>query len=168
MKITMYPLEIVLRNTAARPLLLSLGRGRGHRAQGAGAKSTSLKNDDLHDPFVNDDDLVALGIIAPVRIWLRLLRSPAASRGPDRDLRQDRCQAVDFKIKKVGRTSDGTLLLADRVTPRIPAVCGISVVIPARWSISTKDLFRHWARPTSSRPTKKSKAVWPNSPSRRH
>ena len=59
-KVTMFPLEIVLRNTAA-----------GHFCsrcveEGIELKEPVLeyflKNDELHDPFVNDDDLVALDV----------------------------------------------------------------------------------------------------------
>ena len=99
-KVTMFPLEIVLRNTAAGHFCSRLGVEEGIELKEP-VLEYFLKNDDLHDPFVNDDDLVALDVctredlaeIAPLDVKL-----------------------VDFKIE-MGRTSDGTLLLADEITP---------------------------------------------------
>ena len=113
-KITMYPLEIVLRNTAAGHFC-SLGRGRGHRAQEP-VLEYFLKNDDLHDPFVNDDDLVALGVctredLAEIAPLARRINEALIEIFAKIDVK-----LVDFKIE-MGRTSDGTLLLADEITP---------------------------------------------------
>ena len=78
-KVTMFPLEIVLRNTAAGHFCSRLGVEEGIELKEP-VLEYFLKNDELHDPFVNDVKL------------------------------------VDFKIE-MGRTSDGTLLLADEITP---------------------------------------------------
>ena len=58
-KVTMFPLEIVLRNTAAGHFCSRLGVEEGIELKEP-VLEYFLKNDDLHDPFVNDDDLVAL------------------------------------------------------------------------------------------------------------
>ena len=60
-KVTMFPLEIVLRNTAAGHFCSRLGVEEGIELKEP-VLEYFLKNDDLHDPFVNDDDLVALGV----------------------------------------------------------------------------------------------------------
>ena len=60
-KVTMFPLEIVLRNTAAGHFCSRLGVKEGIELKEP-VLEYFLKNDDLHDPFVNDDDLVALDV----------------------------------------------------------------------------------------------------------
>ena len=100
-KVTMFPLEIVLRNTAAGHFCSRLGVEEGIELKEP-VLEYFLKNDDLHDPFVNDDDLVALDVCtneALIEIFAKI------------DVK-----LVDFKIE-MGRTSDGTLLLADEITP---------------------------------------------------
>ena len=84
-KVNMFPLEIVLRNVAAGHFCSRLGVEEGLPLKEP-VLEYFLKNDDLHDPFVNNDDLVALD------------------------------KLVDFKIE-MGRATDGTLLLADEITP---------------------------------------------------
>ena len=56
-----------------------------------------LKNDDLHDPFVNDDDLVALGVCTREDLAEIAPLARQHQRSPDRDLRQDRRQAGRFQ-----------------------------------------------------------------------
>ena len=101
-KVTMFPLEIVLRNTTAGHFCSRLGVEEGIELKEP-VLEYFLKNDDLHDPFVNDDDLVALG----ARRINEALIEIFAKIG---------IKLVDFKIE-MGRTSDGTLLLADEITP---------------------------------------------------
>ena len=103
-KVTMFPLEIVLRNTAAGHFCSRLGVKEGIELKEP-VLEYFLKNDDLHDPFVNDDDLVALAPLAR-RINEALIEIFAKID----------VKLVDFKIE-MGRTSDGTLLLADEITP---------------------------------------------------
>ena len=66
-----------------------------------------LKNDDLHDPFVNDDDLVALGVctredLAEIAPLARRINEALIEIFAKIDVK-----LVDFKIE-MGRTSDGT------------------------------------------------------------
>ena len=75
-----------------------------------------LKNDDLHDPFVNDDDLVALGVctredLAEIAPLARKINEALIEIFAKIDVK-----LVDFKIE-MGRATDGTLLLADEITP---------------------------------------------------
>ena len=75
-----------------------------------------IKNDDLHDPFVNDDDLVALGVctrqdLAEIAPLARKINEALIEIFAKIDVK-----LVDFKIE-MGRASDGTLLLADEITP---------------------------------------------------
>ena len=103
-KVTMFPLEIVLRNTAAGHFCSRLGVEEGIELKEP-VLEYFLKNDELHDPFVNDDDLVEIAPLAR-RINEALIEIFAKID----------VKLVDFKIE-MGRTSDGTLLLADEITP---------------------------------------------------
>ena len=123
-----------------------------------------LKNDDLHDPFVNDDDLVALDVctredLAEIAPLARRINEALIEIFAKIDVK-----LVDFKIE-MGRTSDARCC-SPMKSRRIPAVCGISATIPARWSTSIRTCSAAtWA--TSSRHTRRSKAAWPSSPSPR-
>lgn len=114
-KITMYPLEIVLRNTAAGHFCSRLGVEEGIELKEP-VLEYFLKNDELHDPFVNDDDLVALDVctredLAEIAPLARRINEALIEIFAKIDIK-----LVDFKIE-MGRTSDGTLLLADEITP---------------------------------------------------
>jgi len=114
-KVTMFPLEIVLRNTAAGHFCSRLGVEEGIELKEP-VLEYFLKNDDLHDPFVNDDDLVALDVctredLAEIAPLARRINEALIEIFAKIDVK-----LVDFKIE-MGRTSDGTLLLADEITP---------------------------------------------------
>ena len=99
-KVTMFPLEIVLRNTAAGHFCSRLGVEEGIELKEP-VLEYFLKNDDLHDPFVNDDDLVALGVCT---------REDLAEIAP-------LARRINEALIEIFATSDGTLLLADEITP---------------------------------------------------
>ena len=104
-KVNMFPLEIVLRNVAAGHFCSRLGVEEGLPLKEP-VLEYFIKNDDLHDPFVNDDDLVALGVCT---------RQDLAEIAPlARKINEALIEI--FKIE-MGRASDGTLLLADEITP---------------------------------------------------
>ncbi len=112
---TMFPLVIVLRNTAAGHFCSRLGVEEGIELKEP-VLEYFLKNDELHDPFVNDDDLVALDVctrkdLAEIAPLARRINEALIEIFAKIDVK-----LVDFKIE-MGRTSDGTLLLADEITP---------------------------------------------------
>ena len=115
LKVDIIPLEVIVRNISA-----------GHFSSRYGVEEGivfdkpivefSYKNDDLHDPLVNDDHAVALKLateeeIAAIRSWsLRI----------NELLKEIMLQAgvvlVDFKLE-FGKTADGKLVLADEISP---------------------------------------------------
>ena len=99
-KVNMFPLEIVLRNVAAGHFCSRLGVEEGLPLKEP-VLEYFLKNDDLHDPFVNDDDLVALGVCT---------REDLAEIAP-------LARKINEALIEIGRATDGTLLLADEITP---------------------------------------------------
>lgn len=114
-KVNMFPLEIVLRNVAAGHFCSRLGVEEGLPLKEP-VLEYFLKNDDLHDPFVNDDDLVALGVctredLADIAPLARKINEALIEIFAKIDVK-----LVDFKIE-MGRATDGTLLLADEITP---------------------------------------------------
>ena len=160
-KVNMFPLEIVLRNVAAGHFCSRLGVEEGLPLKEP-VLEYFLKNDDLHDPFVNDDDLVALGVctredLAEIAPLARKINEALIEIFAKIDVK-----LVDFKIE-MGRATDGTLLLPTR-SPRIPAVCGTRRTTPARSSTLTRTCSAVVSA-ASSRPTKRSRSASPNSPS---
>ena len=114
-KVSIVPLEVIVRNISA-----------GHFAQRYGVKEGivfaeptvefSYKNDDLHDPLLNDSHALALGLatkeeIAQIKAMAlkvnETLKAYFASIG---------VKLVDFKLE-FGRLSDGSLVLADEISP---------------------------------------------------
>lgn len=114
-KMEMFPLEIVLRNTTAGHFCSRLGVEEGIDLDEP-VLEYFMKNDELHDPFVNDDDLVALHVctrqdLAEIAPLAKRINEALIEIFAKIDVK-----LVDFKIE-MGRTSDGTLLLGDEITP---------------------------------------------------
>ena len=88
----------------------------------------SYKNDDLHDPLLNDDHAVALKLatreeIAQIRTYALHVNEVLKALLSDAGV-----TLVDFKLE-FGKTADGTLVLADEISPDTCRVfAGISVV----------------------------------------
>jgi phosphoribosylaminoimidazole-succinocarboxamide synthase len=114
-KVTIVPLEVIIRNTAAGSMAKRLGL-----AEGAELKTTvfelSYKDDSLGDPLINDYHAVAIGastfeeIEAIKRITFNvneLLCAFFLKRG---------IKLIDFKLE-FGRTANGGLVLADEISP---------------------------------------------------
>ncbi len=114
-KVSIVPLEVIVRNISA-----------GHFASRYGVEEGivfdepvvefSYKNDDLHDPLLNDDHAVALKLatreeIACIKDYAlkvnELLKGILLEVG---------VTLVDFKLE-FGKTADGTLVLADEISP---------------------------------------------------
>jgi len=105
-KVSIVPLEVIVRNVAAgsfSQLLFPI-------------LEFSYKNDDLGDPFINDDYALALGLateeeIATIKAYTRkvneFLKEYFLAAG---------MKLIDFKIE-FGKTSDGTIILADEISP---------------------------------------------------
>lgn len=113
-KVEIIPVEAVIRNIAAGSLVKRLGFTEGEELKPP-IFETYLKNDDLHDPMINEHHAQALKICTPeeLRVIFRLttrinaiLRSFFDRRG---------MLLVDFKLE-FGRF-ENTLLLADEISP---------------------------------------------------
>ena len=114
-KVRIVPLEVIVRNLSA-----------GHFASRYGVEEGlvfdepivefSYKNDDLHDPLLNDDHAVALKLaareeIAQIRTYALHVNEVLKALLSDAGV-----TLVDFKLE-FGKTADGTLVLADEISP---------------------------------------------------
>ncbi len=113
--VTIFPLEVIVRNTAAGSISKRVGI-----PEGTGFSEPifefSYKNDDYDDPLINDDYAVVMGLATRDEIsYIRqttlkineILKDFFAQRGVN---------LIDFKIE-FGKTADGDILLADEISP---------------------------------------------------
>ena len=114
-KMTMYPLEIIMRNTAAGSFAKRYGVKEGTPLKKP-ILEFCLKSDDLGDPFINDDGIVALGLASEDELAEISRQARAVNEALKDIFSKIDVQLVDFKIEE-GKTSDGTILLADEITP---------------------------------------------------
>lgn len=138
-KVNMFPLEIVLRNVAAGHFCSRLGVEEGLPLKEP-VLEYFLKNDDLHDPFVNDDDLVALGVctredLAEIAPLARKINEALIEIFAKIDVK-----LVDFKIEMAAPPT--ARCCWPTRSPRIPAVCGTRRTTPGKVEHLDKDLFR--------------------------
>lgn len=114
-KVTIVPLEVIVRNIAAGSFSKRFGV-----AEGTVLKQPSLefsyKDDALGDPLINDYHILALGIATKEELELIAKYAFHVNKFlKDYFLKLD-VELVDFKIE-FGKTSDGTIILADEISP---------------------------------------------------
>jgi phosphoribosylaminoimidazole-succinocarboxamide synthase len=114
-KVTIVPLEVIVRNIAAGSLSKRIGL-----PEGTPMKKTVLefcyKDDALGDPMVNEYHILAmewctkeeLGLIAEYALKVNEVLSAY--------LKEVNIQLIDFKLE-FGKLSDGTIVLADEISP---------------------------------------------------
>lgn len=114
-RVSIVPLEVIVRNVAAGSLSKRLGL-----PEGTMMKRTVLeycyKNDDLGDPMVNEYHIYAMDLATEQEladIAKMAFTINDVLRNYLKDLNID---LIDFKIE-FGRTSDGTVILADEISP---------------------------------------------------
>ena len=114
-KVEIVPLEVIVRNVAAGSFSKRMGVEEGRRLL-CPIVEFSYKNDDLGDPFINDDYALALGLakkeeIETIRSYTlkinEIMKAYFLNAG---------MKLIDFKIE-FGRLPDGTIILADEVSP---------------------------------------------------
>ena len=114
-KVSIVPLEVIVRNVAAGSFSKRMGVPEGKELL-CPILEFSYKNDELGDPFINDDYALALGLatqdeIDTIKNYTRkvneCLKKYFLSAG---------MKLIDFKIE-FGRLPDGTIILADEISP---------------------------------------------------
>ena len=114
-KVTIVPLEVIIRNIAAGSFSKRFGVEEG-KALLNPTLEYCLKNDDLDDPMINDYQITAIG--AATKEDLETISELTFKVN---DFLKDyfakiNIELVDFKIE-FGKTPDGQIILADEISP---------------------------------------------------
>ena len=114
-KVSIVPLEVIVRNVSA-----------GHFAQRYGVPEGivfdeptfefSYKNDDLHDPLLNDSHALALKLATKEEIDAIRAMALKVNEVLKAFFLKLNVRLIDFKLE-FGRLSDGSLVLADEISP---------------------------------------------------
>ncbi|MGN0747234.1 MAG: phosphoribosylaminoimidazolesuccinocarboxamide synthase [Aristaeellaceae bacterium] len=114
-KVHIVPLEVIVRNIAAGSLSKRLGLPEGTKL-----KSTVIeycyKDDELGDPMVNEYHIMAMGWVSKPVLDQIAAYALKINRLLSDFLKQSEIELIDFKLE-FGITSDGTLVLADEISP---------------------------------------------------
>lgn len=114
-KVSIVPLEVIVRNIAAGSLSKRLGLPEGKKL----AKTVleySYKDDALGDPMVNDYHVFAMELATPEELKTIADYAMKINEILTAYLKDLGIELVDFKLE-FGRTPDGTILLADEISP---------------------------------------------------
>lgn len=114
-KVTIIPLEVIIRNIAAGSLSKRLGLEEGTKMDKT-VLEYCYKNDELGDPMINDYHIYALNLANEVELNKIAAMSFKINEILVRIMKEANIELVDFKIE-FGRTSDGTIVLADEISP---------------------------------------------------
>lgn len=114
-KVTIVPLEVIVRNIAAGSLSKRLDLPEGTKL-----KKTVLeycyKNDDLGDPMVNEYHIAAMGWVSDEDLKKIAEYSFKINQLLSAYLKDLNIELIDFKLE-FGKTQDGQLVLADEISP---------------------------------------------------
>jgi len=108
------PLEVIIRNVAAGSFSKRYGVEEG-RSLARTVLEFSYKNDDLHDPLINDDHILALELateeqLAQIKKYAFAINDALKEYFLARDLK-----LIDFKLEF--GLFDGAIILADEISP---------------------------------------------------
>lgn len=114
-RVEIVPLEVIVRNVAAGSFSKRMGVEEGRELL-CPILEFSYKNDDLGDPFINDDYALALGLadqkeIDTIRTYAKKVNEILKAYFLEAGMK-----LIDFKIE-FGRLLDGTVILADEISP---------------------------------------------------
>lgn len=114
-KVSIVPLEVIVRNVAAGSFSKRLGV-----PEGTPLKTTVLeycyKNDELGDPMVNDYHILAMGYATKEELDTISSLTFKINVFLKNFFRKINVDLIDFKIE-FGRTPDGKIVLADEISP---------------------------------------------------
>lgn len=114
-RVSIVPLEVIVRNIAAGSLAKRLGIKEGVKLKRT-VIEYCLKDDALGDPMINTDHILAMEYasqaeIAAIRAYSLKINDILAAY-----LRDTGITLIDFKLE-FGRLPDGTIVLADEISP---------------------------------------------------
>ncbi|MBU4540826.1 MAG: phosphoribosylaminoimidazolesuccinocarboxamide synthase [Firmicutes bacterium] len=113
--VTIFQLEVIIRNTAAGSICKRLGLEEGLKLKSP-IFEFCYKNDDFGDPVINDYHAIAMELataeeIAVIREMTFKINDILKAYFLDKGI-----NLVDFKIE-FGKTNDGQIVLADEISP---------------------------------------------------
>lgn len=114
-KVSIVPLEVIVRNIAAGSLSKRLGLPEGTK-MGKTVLEFCYKDDALGDPMVNQYHIAAMGWATDEEMKLISKYSLKINEILSAYLKDLNIELIDFKLE-FGRTSDGTIVLADEISP---------------------------------------------------
>lgn len=114
-RVSIVPLEVIVRNISAGSFAKRYGVEEGIVFD-APTIEFSYKNDDLHDPLINDYHAVALKLATWDEIDTIKKYAFQVNDFLKKTLAECGVTLVDFKLE-FGKTSDGTIVLADEISP---------------------------------------------------
>lgn len=114
-KVTIIPLEVIVRNIAAGSLAKRLGLEEGTKMKRM-VLEFSYKNDDLGDPMVNEYHILAMEYATKEEIDLIAQYSFKINEFLSHYLSDVNIELVDFKLE-FGKTAEGQVVLADEISP---------------------------------------------------
>ena len=114
-KVSIVPLEVIIRNISAGSFAKRYGVEEGIVFD-APTIEFSYKDDDLHDPLINDYHAAALKLATWEEIDLIKKYAFQINDFLKKTLAECGVNLVDFKLE-FGKTEDGTIVLADEISP---------------------------------------------------
>jgi phosphoribosylaminoimidazole-succinocarboxamide synthase len=114
-KVTIIPLEVIVRNRAAGSMARRLGLEEGTPLSTT-VLELSYKNDELGDPLINDYHAVGIGLTTFEQLEAIYATARRVNELLGDLFRKAGIELIDFKLE-FGTGSDGELLLADEVSP---------------------------------------------------
>ncbi len=113
--VSIVPLEVIVRNTAAGSLSKRLGLPEGTPMK-TPVLEFSYKNDELGDPMVNDYHILAMGLATREELDTIASMSFKINAIMIEFFKSVGVDLIDFKLE-FGKLSDGTIILADEISP---------------------------------------------------
>lgn len=114
-RVSIVPLEVIVRNIAAGSLSARLGLPEGTVLK-TPVLEYCYKDDDLGDPMVNEYHIAAMGAASKAELETIAGYSFRVNRFLTEYLKEVGIDLVDFKLE-YGRLDDGTIILADEISP---------------------------------------------------
>lgn len=114
-KVSIIPLEVIVRNIAAGSLAKRLGLEEGYRMKKT-VLEFSYKNDDLGDPMVNDYHILAMEYATEEELEQIKAYALKINEILSAYLKDANIELIDFKLE-FGKTADGQIVLADEISP---------------------------------------------------
>ncbi|MDD7511392.1 MAG: phosphoribosylaminoimidazolesuccinocarboxamide synthase [Peptostreptococcaceae bacterium] len=114
-KVKIIPLEVIVRNIAAGSLAKRLGLEEGYKLSKT-VLEFSYKDDDLGDPMVNDYHILAMNYATVEELETIKKYAFKVNEFLTAYLKDANIELIDFKLE-FGKTSDGTIVLADEISP---------------------------------------------------